>query len=159
MDQHFKVQRAHEEIQRLNVEIKCVATYFCDKPQFLLQHEETLRPTNPHLAHQISLYRKVRGRFALHHHHRLAAIARLKGFTGSIEPGESLDTGPGGAASIPVDTTVVPPEVASNKALHSHEKEELAAEEEEEEADAEEGQDILDILSVSTDKAGIYNDT
>lgn len=158
MDQHFKVQRAREEIQRLNIEIKRVATHLRDEPQFLLQQEEALRATNPLIAHQVALYRKVRGRCASHHHNCLAAIARLRRFTGSIEPGRSLDTGPGGSASITMGVPEPCPEVAGDRVSRSREQEELAEEEEEDEADAEEGQDVLDILSVSVDRPGFHSD-
>lgn len=159
MDQHFKILRAREEIQRLNIEIKRVATHLRDEAQFLKHwHEETLRAANPLLAHQINLYRNVRGRFDGHHRRCLAAIANLVGFTGSVEGGESLDTEPGGSASSPSAATGIAdhtPQMTSNETMHSREEEELEAEEEDDEEDALEGEDWVDILSVAIDRVGI----
>ena len=42
MDQYFKMERAREEIARLNIEIPRLTTYICDEEAFLLQHEESL---------------------------------------------------------------------------------------------------------------------
>ena len=111
MDLHFKICRAKEEIARLNVEIRRVATYLRDEDRYLRLCEVQIREFNPQLAHQVALHRLKRGRFNAHHLHRLTEISRLKGFTGTIVPGKSIDTGSGASASNP---TIRPPGIANN---------------------------------------------
>ena len=61
MDSYFRLLRAHEEIDRLNVEIRRVATHLHNEDQYLRRCEETSRLTDPSLAHQIGLHRMLRG--------------------------------------------------------------------------------------------------
>lgn len=157
MDQHFKLQHVCEEIQQLNIKVWHVAMHLCNELWYLWQQEEALCPTNPHLAHQISLHWMVCGWFTLYHHHCLATIVWLKGFIETIKPGESLDTGRGGSASIVVDATEPCSDIADAKVLCSLEHNELD-EEDEEDVDTEEGWDLLDILSVAIDRDGIQED-
>jgi hypothetical protein len=154
MDTYFKMCRAREEIQRLNIEIKRLATYLHDESQYLLQCEKQLRTVHPALAHQVALHRKVRARFSEHHYHRLHEISMLHGFTGSIMPGESIEQGPGASASSP--TVCIPPELISD-GLHIDQGSEDDAledleEEENAEADGEEHARILEgIVQVAFD--------
>lgn len=46
MDLYFKIARAHEEITRLNVEIRHVATYISDEDHFLRYSETKALQTN-----------------------------------------------------------------------------------------------------------------
>ncbi|KAI5985935.1 hypothetical protein EDD15DRAFT_2373570 [Pisolithus albus] len=94
MDQYFKVCRAEEEIERLNVEPV--------SPSFKL--------ATPPLAYQVQLYYNVRARFTDHHLRLLAEISGLHGFTGTTLPGKSTKTNPGDSAGEPV--TVIPPAVS-----------------------------------------------
>ena len=57
IDQHFKLQRACEEIQHLNIEIPRVITYIQDEAMFLQRKEAEVRKTNPALARQVAMYR------------------------------------------------------------------------------------------------------
>jgi hypothetical protein len=100
MDLYFKIERAHEEVARLNVEIRRVATYIRDEDRFLRYSETKARKTDAQLALHIKLHRLERGRFNAHHQRRLRDIARLKGFSGSILPGTSTATGTGESASV-----------------------------------------------------------
>ncbi|KAJ7816457.1 hypothetical protein B0H14DRAFT_3089810 [Mycena olivaceomarginata] len=84
---YFKILRAREEIQRLNIEIKRVVTWIEDEDWFLRKEEEKLKETNSLLAVQVSQYRQRRGRSDLHHMHRFWALAKVPGFTGSVVPG------------------------------------------------------------------------
>ncbi|KAG1872000.1 hypothetical protein C8R48DRAFT_670407 [Suillus tomentosus] len=86
MDTYFKMRHAHEEIQRLDIEIRCLATYLHNKSQYLTECEKQLQTLHPGLAHQVSLHRKICMRFAGHHYQRLHDISMLKGFTRSITP-------------------------------------------------------------------------
>ncbi|KAJ7747085.1 hypothetical protein B0H14DRAFT_3097053 [Mycena olivaceomarginata] len=88
MDSYFKILRAREEIQRLNIEIKCVVTWIDDEDRFLRKKEEELKGTDPLLAVQVSQYRLRRGRSDVYHMHRFWALTKVPGFTGSVVPDE-----------------------------------------------------------------------
>lgn len=60
MDQYFKLKRAEEEIQRLNVEIPRLVTYMIDEDEFLREREEATALVDSGLAYQIRLYRLER---------------------------------------------------------------------------------------------------
>jgi hypothetical protein len=53
MDQYFKLQQAHKEIQHLNIEIHHVITHLQDEERFLLAKESEIQKTNPALAFQV----------------------------------------------------------------------------------------------------------
>jgi hypothetical protein len=95
MDTHFKLLCAWEELDHLNIEIRCVATHLQDEDHYLHTCEEAAHHTDPALAHQIFIHCMLRGRFKMHHEYCLGHIAKMKGFAGTIVPGESLDTGNG----------------------------------------------------------------
>jgi hypothetical protein len=82
MDSYFKVLRAAEEVERLNVEIPRLTTFMRDEEAYLLAKETELSSTDPVLAHQVQIYRKQRGRFIGHHTAILNQLAALPGFTG-----------------------------------------------------------------------------
>ncbi|KAJ7859473.1 hypothetical protein B0H14DRAFT_3084935 [Mycena olivaceomarginata] len=79
MDSYFKILHAREEIQRLNIEIKCVVTWIDNEDRLLRKKEEELKETDPLLAVQVTRYRQRRGR------------SDLTGFTGSVVPGISIE--------------------------------------------------------------------
>ncbi|EIW81516.1 hypothetical protein CONPUDRAFT_90395 [Coniophora puteana RWD-64-598 SS2] len=93
MDLHFKICRAREEIERVNVEVKRLATYLRDEDRYLHECEQKLRQTHPALAHQVAAYRSIRGRCNDLHWRRLHDISKLRGFSGSIEPGKGAGKG------------------------------------------------------------------
>ena len=156
VDDYFHMLRAREEIIRCNNEVQRIATHLRDEARFLHFHEEVHRFTNPLLAHQITRYRQVRGRFDAHHRQQLKAISLLNGFTGSIEPAQSLDTGRGGSASITQNMMVFHPhEDPDNTRMHSQEEEELEVEQEDDEEAVQEAQDMLDILAIAMDKVDL----
>ncbi|KAG1869718.1 hypothetical protein C8R48DRAFT_746887 [Suillus tomentosus] len=84
MDLYFKMCWAREEIQRLNIETRRLATYIQDEDIYLRRCEDQLKDANPALAHQ-----------------RLYDISRLSGFSGIITPGASINTSLGDSASTP----------------------------------------------------------
>ncbi|KAJ7740402.1 hypothetical protein B0H14DRAFT_2638071 [Mycena olivaceomarginata] len=86
-----QILRAREEIQRLNIEIKCVVTWIDNEDRFLRKKEEELKETDPLLAVQVTRYRQRRGRSDLYHMHRFWALAKVPGFTGSVVPGISIE--------------------------------------------------------------------
>jgi len=162
MDTYFKLLRAREEIDRLNVEIRRVATHLHDEDQNLRTCEETSRLTDPALAHQIQVHHMLRGRFKAHHEYCLQGINKMSGFTGTIYPGESLDTSEGAsifkAASPHLSTTTLPHSLSGDEeaaSVGTHETDSERAELEQEADDEEEDQalsrDLLDILTVSID--------
>ncbi|EIW75170.1 hypothetical protein CONPUDRAFT_66193, partial [Coniophora puteana RWD-64-598 SS2] len=114
MDDYFKLCRAYEEIERLNVEIKRVATYLRDEDRYLSACEKLLQEQHPALALQVGIHHRIRGRCNDIHRKKLRAMAALEGFNGSIDPGESVDIGPGESASIPAP--IVPPALLSGAA-------------------------------------------
>ncbi|KAJ7835428.1 hypothetical protein B0H13DRAFT_2240085 [Mycena leptocephala] len=92
MDTHFKIERAKEEIHRLNIEIRRLVTYIRDERVFLLAKEVEVRETDSHLAIFIGKYRMQRGRFDDDHMKRLRTMARKLGprFSGTLVPGVRL---------------------------------------------------------------------
>ena len=91
MDQHFKLLRADEEIERLNVEIHRFVTYMRDEDDFLTRQEDRLREDGDEgMAHQVRLVRMERGRFTSLHMSRFAKLSKTGGFTGDLVPGVSV---------------------------------------------------------------------
>lgn len=92
MDTHFKIKRAKEEIQRLNIEIRRLVTYIRDEKEFLLKKEAEVKETDPHLAFFVRRYRNLRGRFDEVHTDRLKKMVKKLGhrFTGTLVPGIQL---------------------------------------------------------------------
>jgi DNA-directed RNA polymerase specialized sigma24 family protein len=162
MDLYFKVQRAREEIDRLNIEVRRVATYIRDEAHYLHNAEKNARSSDPRIAHQIWLYRMVRGRFTSHHKRRLRDIAGLAGFSGSIVPGTSIQDGKGESASVwkliepagEEEGTGDRDDSAGNEEQSKNtpaDQEEAEEEEEAEEAEDELIQSIMSLLTISED--------
>ena len=93
IDHYFKLERAREEIQRLNVEIARVVTYIRDEDKFLRSKEAEVILVNPGLARQVKIHRMERGRFNAQHMERFRKLASLPGFSGTIIPGTSIELG------------------------------------------------------------------
>jgi hypothetical protein len=152
MDQYFKICRAKEEISRLNVEIRRVATYLRDENRYLRTCETQIQEFNPQLAHQVALHRMERGRFDAHHLRHLTQISQLPGFTGSILPGKSIDIGPGASASNP---TLQPPAIVRDDVeqgvIHVEEDtvEDLEEDQGADDSDEENSRAIYDLLRIS----------
>ena len=83
MDGHFKLLRAEEEILRLNVEIRCFATFIRDEAQYL-QTMEQQNHDKPTLAFHIRMKGMERGRYDALHTKIINQITQLKGFTGDV---------------------------------------------------------------------------
>ncbi|KZP27026.1 hypothetical protein FIBSPDRAFT_909065 [Athelia psychrophila] len=161
MDQYFKLLRAPEEIVRCNIEIRRIITGLRDEEDFLKHHEERVRVTDPILAHQITIHRNIRGRFNAHHHLRLSAIAGLEGFSGSLQPGIGLDTGPGGSASwrpsAANNTGLTVPIPISRGLAPTDEEAEMEGEQDDDDDEAEEHEDEADLLTVIMDRVTLNN--
>ena len=91
MDQHFKMERAREEITRLNIEIPRLMTYIRDEEAFLLQCEQSLLQIDAPLSRQLRLRRLKLIRSNDLHIRRFQKLATLPGFCGTIAPGTALD--------------------------------------------------------------------
>ncbi|KAJ7880583.1 hypothetical protein B0H14DRAFT_2566270 [Mycena olivaceomarginata] len=92
LDAYFKIERAKEEIDRLNVEIKRVVTYIRDEKVFLDGKVIEVEARDPHLAFFVREYQSRRGRFDEGHIKKLTEMASKLGgrFTGSLSPGICL---------------------------------------------------------------------
>ncbi|KAJ7066287.1 hypothetical protein C8F01DRAFT_1208564 [Mycena amicta] len=91
MDQHFKLLRAKEEIERLNVEIRRFVSFMRDEHAFLQRQEERLRVEGREgLAIQVASLCSERDRFTRLHMQRLVKLSKEPGFTGNIRPGTSI---------------------------------------------------------------------
>lgn len=89
VDQYFRLERAREEIKRLNIEIRRIITHIHDEQAYLRQAEVAC--SDPVLAVHIAGYRGERTRYSALHLHRFAVLARHPGFTGTLAPGVALD--------------------------------------------------------------------
>jgi hypothetical protein len=159
MDTYFKVQRAREEIARLNIEIRRLATHLHDEDNHLRAHEGNIRAANPALAHQIHVHRMLRGRFKAHHEFCLRGIAKIREFSGTIAPGEGIsnDNDTCGFTA----SAAAPPNIDTDRDFSTDaagieaERVELGQEAEDEDEDEAFSRDLLDILTVSTDSVNL----
>jgi hypothetical protein len=90
-DTYFKMERAREEIERLNVEIRRVITYMRDEELYLENQESAAKDVDPELAHQIYLYKMQRARTHSLHLTRFRMLSVERGFTGQVIPGYGVD--------------------------------------------------------------------
>jgi hypothetical protein len=138
IDKYFKLERAREEIQRLNIEIQRVITYIRDEDTFLRLKESELKETTPIMAHHIQRHRWEKARFNEQHFCRFRKLASLPGFTGSIQPGVSTELHGG------MNSTQTQMEVDHVDADYCGLR---AGEEEDEEEDDQEDADIRDTIA------------
>ncbi|KAF8515748.1 hypothetical protein JB92DRAFT_3114698 [Gautieria morchelliformis] len=87
---YFKIIRANEEIQRLNVEIHRMRTWVDDEDRHLLHAYEELKKTDPELSTHVKSLYNTRHPVNDVHRARIRAIYRLPGFTGPDMPGTRL---------------------------------------------------------------------
>ncbi|KAF7363837.1 hypothetical protein MSAN_01041700 [Mycena sanguinolenta] len=91
VDLHFKIKRAKEEVERLNVEIRRLYTYMRDEDAFLAHHARRLRDNHqPQLAYQVEVHRQQHIRFNDEHRRRLEKLRKETGCTAVLEPGTAL---------------------------------------------------------------------
>jgi hypothetical protein len=93
LDRFFKIRRAYEEIERLNIEICRLLTFICDEETELQQKEKELTATNKPLAFQIAIYRQDRSRFNRKHIQRLVKLSKVPGFSGKLTTGVFIERG------------------------------------------------------------------
>ncbi|KAG6806224.1 hypothetical protein H0H92_012178 [Tricholoma furcatifolium] len=139
MDQYFKIERAREEIYRLNIEIRRVVTHMRDEEAFLLAKERDITRTHTALAYQVRLYREERTRFYGLHRRRFKKLAANSRFTGSITPGAPINKSLLLPDDMDIDDeSVLPSSMQEEKENTDNEEEEeeevLRAQEDEEDA-------------------------
>ncbi|KAA1473373.1 hypothetical protein DENSPDRAFT_765398, partial [Dentipellis sp. KUC8613] len=83
----LRLERAGEERDRLNIEIRRLATWMCDEERQLRQCVNHLKSKNPHLAAHVATIEAQTLRVNDTHRFRLREIAALPCFTGRIDPG------------------------------------------------------------------------
>jgi hypothetical protein len=156
MDLYFKMCRAREEIQRLNVEVRRLVTYIRDEDKYLRMCEDQLKVTSPAIALQIAMHRNTRGRFNSRHLRRLHDISKLPGFSGTIVPGISTNTSPGESCSIP--NAQVPSQLLTRhdrfdrlSTVYPDTPDDLEEEEQAEEVEEEASKSLQDVLRVADD--------
>ncbi|KAJ7670822.1 hypothetical protein DFH06DRAFT_981090 [Mycena polygramma] len=105
MDTYFKIERAKEEIQWLDIEIRRFVTYIKDEREFLVAKETEVEETDPCLAFFVRRYRMCHGRFEEIHMDRFKKMAAALGsrFTGTLVPGVRL-TPPVAAEAAPEES-------------------------------------------------------
>lgn len=79
----FKIQRAHEEVRRLNVEVARLSAWVDYEDAHLKSTFESLVESDPTLSHEISCMYKERRRANDVHRRRIQAIYDLSGYCGS----------------------------------------------------------------------------
>jgi len=136
MDSFFKLRCAAEEIDHLNVEIRRFAMFMHDETAFLLSKEAEVRLVNPPLAHQISIFRAVAGRYQEHHAAILNKITQLEGFTGGGLFGTCLPEAPLAVECLRVPPSPITPSHAA-QAMETDDVDEDACEQEQAEDDQE----------------------
>ncbi|KAG8703208.1 hypothetical protein FRC09_004300 [Ceratobasidium sp. 395] len=85
-----KVQRAKEEIIRLNVEIRRIVTHMRDEEAFLAQQYDSIRTTEPDLACALHARMELAVRVNQRIRRDLKSISELEGFTGSLDCGTAV---------------------------------------------------------------------
>ncbi|KAG2743926.1 hypothetical protein P692DRAFT_20878574 [Suillus brevipes Sb2] len=94
---YFKLKRAYEELQRLDVKICRLRTFIHAEDTFLAAHVERLSPVDSMLAREVEEHRMQRLRINSVHIVRLDAIEALPGFSGSHGCGTSPALAPADA--------------------------------------------------------------
>ena len=147
IDKAFKLERAEEEVARLNIEVRRLATYIRDEDICLRAKERELSDSLPALAHQVALHRMERARFNAHHFKVLGKIYLLPGYTGSVGFGTRVPEDP--ITSEGLIFPPLPPDAAPSN------EEDLEEELEEEQAGEDEDVAVLDavfsVLNISID--------
>jgi hypothetical protein len=86
----FKIQRAHEEIERLNVESQRLQTWLEDEDCHLLRMATIVTERDPNLGAELQARYWIRKRINDDHRKTLKVLHGLSGFTGKHRPGIRL---------------------------------------------------------------------
>jgi hypothetical protein len=85
-----KIERAKEEVVRLNVEIRRVRTHIRDEEEFLSRRYDAIKTLQPDLAHALLTRMRLTVRMNERIRRDIEAISKLKGFTGDLGFGTAL---------------------------------------------------------------------
>jgi hypothetical protein len=159
MDLYFKMCRAWEEIQHLNMEVRRLVTYIWDEDKYLRACEDQLKAVSPTLAHQVAIHWNIWGRFNSCHLKRLHEISTLPGVTGTISPGISINTGLGESYYSTPNAQILsqlwvqhlPFDNNRRPAVAPDTPDDLDEEEQEEEVEEEASRSLQDVLHVTDD--------
>ncbi|TFK59169.1 hypothetical protein BDN72DRAFT_781102 [Pluteus cervinus] len=86
----FKILRAREELERLNVEIRRLEDWVDHEDNLLLSTAQKLAVTDPSLSHQVNGHYTRRRRANNVHRHVLSKIYAMAGYSGQIPPRHQL---------------------------------------------------------------------
>ncbi len=90
MNMHFNIQRAREEIERLNVELPRLFTSLVDRHFDLKKAMASVADTDPALAYELEQRWQYEDRISARITARLYATTQLKGFSGSLATGRRV---------------------------------------------------------------------
>ncbi|KAJ7229592.1 hypothetical protein C8J57DRAFT_1092490 [Mycena rebaudengoi] len=92
LDAHFRIERAKEEVIRLDIEIRRVMTHIQDERAFFVAKEQEFNETDPCLAFAIRQHRFQQERFDNVHMDWFCKLEKKLGirFTGTLVPGVRL---------------------------------------------------------------------
>ncbi|KAF7353123.1 hypothetical protein MSAN_01499700 [Mycena sanguinolenta] len=148
MEQHFKILRAKEEIERLNIEIRGFVTYIGDEEAFLTREESALREEGGGGTCAPSA----------------SAPDGTAGFTGSLSPGKSLSRERHAAV---VRTKDADMHVPSPSPTDEEMEQPAAASDEDEDGDVEEDAEddkggitdaLMNILTMTDNESGVQEE-
>jgi hypothetical protein len=102
MSLYFSIKRAHEEIQRLNVEIRRLLTFMIDDHADFYRAISNILFVNPSLAAHLSHEWQQQNETNTHIAYRLHQTSQLVGFSGSLEPGQRVGRAAACNTSVPL---------------------------------------------------------
>ncbi|KAK7028351.1 hypothetical protein R3P38DRAFT_3314844 [Favolaschia claudopus] len=159
MDQHYKLLRADEEIQRLNVEIRRLVTHMRDEEKFLTREEGRLQEEGKGaLAYQVRLLREERGRFTERHTAQLVKLRSIPGFTGSLTPGVSISRERHEPVARNQDTDMPPPSTPQPELESTQSGDDDGDDDNSGDEDYDLAEAFLNIIRISQDSGGGVSD-
>ncbi|KAJ7937730.1 hypothetical protein B0H13DRAFT_2226465 [Mycena leptocephala] len=164
LDMYFKIERAQEEVDRLNIEMRRFVTYMRDEKQLLDYKVREVSQRDPNLAFFIQRYQWRRGRFDDGHMARLTKLAQQLGprFTGTLVPGKRVmePVKPEDMEGIEVEDEDLESDWGSDGEQERSEDDEEGWEDEEgEEAEGEELAEMMEtVLTLATDGVDLPKD-
>jgi hypothetical protein len=123
MNLYFGIKRAHEEIDRLNVEIRRLVTFMLDDHADFYHAVGQTVMINPFLAAELS--REYERRCIIHTHlsNRLNKTSQLEGFTGTLDRGRRVGREDSLNSDVPppswLSTLHVPSDLSDNESVDS----------------------------------------
>ena len=126
MTLYFSIKRAHEEIQRLNVEIRRLITFMIDEHADFYHAIANTLFVDPPLASYLSRKWEHHNEVSTHIAHRLYKTSQLVGFSGSLEPGQRVGRASTRKPSVPLPDWAIAVSVEQGTLQRSGEEESAA---------------------------------